>query len=134
MATGKLKDHQLEKKLGDHARAVVVRRSLFERRIGRSMENLPVEVRKQPAVKSNGMVPCLVFRPSGAVGQTDRQRAVFLCQYGRRYGRGACRGYQNVLSINKIKMCLPSRSRCVYHQDQDVCIYQDQEVCRRREV
>lgn len=45
VATGKLKDHQLEKKLGDHARAVVVRRSLFERRIGRSMENLPVEVR-----------------------------------------------------------------------------------------
>eukprot|EP00903_Cladosiphon_okamuranus_P014119 g13122.t1 len=43
VATGKLKDHQLEKKLGDHARAVVVRRSLFERRIGRSMENLPVE-------------------------------------------------------------------------------------------
>ncbi len=42
---GKLKDHQLEKKLGDHARAVVVRRSLFERRIGRSMEKLPVQVR-----------------------------------------------------------------------------------------
>ncbi|CAN0094340.1 unnamed protein product, partial [Hapterophycus canaliculatus] len=41
---GKLKDHQLEKKLGDHTRAVVVRRSLFERRIGRSMENLPVKV------------------------------------------------------------------------------------------
>ncbi|CAM9451989.1 unnamed protein product [Pylaiella littoralis] len=41
--SGKLKDHQLEKKLGDHARAVVVRRSLFERRIGRSMENLPFE-------------------------------------------------------------------------------------------
>ncbi|CAN0377360.1 unnamed protein product, partial [Hapterophycus canaliculatus] len=31
---GKLKDHQLEKKLGDHTRAVVVRRNLFERRIG----------------------------------------------------------------------------------------------------
>lgn len=45
MVAGKLKDHQLEKKLGDHARAVVVRRSLFERRIGRSMENLPVQVR-----------------------------------------------------------------------------------------
>lgn len=44
VATGKLKDHQLEKKLGDHARAVAVRRKLFERRIGRSMENLPVEV------------------------------------------------------------------------------------------
>ncbi|CAN0110318.1 unnamed protein product, partial [Laminaria digitata] len=43
VVTGKLKDHQLEKKLGDHARAVVVRRSLFERRIGRSMENLPVK-------------------------------------------------------------------------------------------
>ncbi|CAM9914997.1 unnamed protein product [Ectocarpus sp. 12 AP-2014] len=43
VVTGKLKDHQLEKKLGDHARAVVVRRSLFERRIGRSMESLPVE-------------------------------------------------------------------------------------------
>eukprot|EP00904_Undaria_pinnatifida_P008450 jgi/Undpi1/4735/HiC_scaffold_18.g08088.m1 len=43
VVTGKLKDHQLEKKLGDHARAVVVRRSLFERRIGRSMENLPVQ-------------------------------------------------------------------------------------------
>ncbi|CAN0491619.1 unnamed protein product, partial [Hapterophycus canaliculatus] len=41
---GELKDHQLEKKLGDHTRAVVVRRSLFERRIGRSMENLPVKV------------------------------------------------------------------------------------------
>ncbi|CAM9694841.1 unnamed protein product [Ascophyllum nodosum] len=41
--SGKLKDHQLEKKLADHARAVTVRRSLFERRIGRSMENLPVE-------------------------------------------------------------------------------------------
>lgn len=45
VVAGKLKDHQLEKKLGDHARAVVVRRSLFERRIGRSMENLPVQVR-----------------------------------------------------------------------------------------
>lgn len=43
VVTGKLKDHQLEKKLGDHARAVVVRRTLFERRIGRSMENLPVQ-------------------------------------------------------------------------------------------
>ena len=50
VVTGKLKDHQLEKKLGDHARAVVVRRTLFERRIGRSMENLPVQVkhRKRP--------------------------------------------------------------------------------------
>ena len=44
--SGKLKDHQLEKKLADHARAVTVRRSLFERRIGRSMENLPAEVRE----------------------------------------------------------------------------------------
>ncbi|CAM9140077.1 unnamed protein product, partial [Sphacelaria rigidula] len=43
VASGKLKDHQLEKKLGDCARAVTVRRSLFERRIGRSMENLPKE-------------------------------------------------------------------------------------------
>lgn len=44
MEGGKLKDHQLESKLKDHARAVTVRRSLFERRIGRSMEKLPVEV------------------------------------------------------------------------------------------
>lgn len=44
VVTGKIKDHQLEKKLGDHARAVVIRRRLFEGRIGRSMENLPVQV------------------------------------------------------------------------------------------
>lgn len=44
MESGKLKDHQLEKKLGDYARAVAVRRVVFERRIGRSMENLPVDV------------------------------------------------------------------------------------------
>lgn len=50
MASGKLKDHQLEKKLGDCARAVTVRRSLFERRIGRSMENLPKEVRNVKSV------------------------------------------------------------------------------------
>lgn len=42
--SGKLKDHQLENKLGDHERAVSVRRNLFERRIGRSMVNLPVQV------------------------------------------------------------------------------------------
>ncbi|CAM9506508.1 unnamed protein product [Choristocarpus tenellus] len=40
---GNLKDHQLESKLGDHRRAVAVRRRLFENRIGRSMEQLPFE-------------------------------------------------------------------------------------------
>lgn len=55
MVNGKLKDHQLEKKLGDHERAVVVRRSLFERRVGRSMENLPVEVRCFPERSALGM-------------------------------------------------------------------------------
>lgn len=60
VATGKLKDHQLEKKLGDHARAVVVRRSLFERRIGRSMENLPVEVKNTPPSMMPDRLFCFV--------------------------------------------------------------------------
>lgn len=61
--SGKLKDHQLEKKLDDYARAVTVRRSLFERRIGRSMADLPKEVRATDAAgfcTCHGMKACLM--------------------------------------------------------------------------
>ncbi|CAM9514181.1 unnamed protein product, partial [Hapterophycus canaliculatus] len=71
VVAGKLKDHQLEKKLGDHTRAVMVRRNLFERRIGRTMENLPVEVSQtyQRIFGANCEIVCgYIPIPVGVVG------------------------------------------------------------------
>jgi hydroxymethylglutaryl-CoA reductase (NADPH) len=43
VTAGTLKDHQLETRLGDHARAVRIRRCMFEAKLGRSLAALPHE-------------------------------------------------------------------------------------------
>lgn len=83
--TGKLKDHQLEKKLGDYARAVVVRRSLFESRIGRSMESLPVEVRARCVLHFRAHVKlcCVVV-----LSQNTKECSRTSLPFSRKFGGG----------------------------------------------